>query len=110
MILTNQHTQQAHQRHADEVADLLLAVLYSSGFTEPNTREAAFQGGELQALFRENVEKILGESYRITDDDINNLLASGYSQDAIFEITVSAALGAATKRLEAGLSALKKAG
>lgn len=110
MTLTNQHLQQAHRRHANEVEDLLLAVLHSPGVTEPNIREAAFQGGELPARFTEYVDKIFGESYRITDDDINKLLASGYSQDAIFEITVSAALGAATKRLEAGLSALKKAG
>jgi hypothetical protein len=107
---TDQHSQESDQRHADEVADLLFAVLHPSGSIEPSTREAAFRGGELPPLFREYVDKILGESYRITDDDIKELLAAGYSQDAIFEITVSAALGAATQRLEAGLSALKKAG
>lgn len=110
MTPENHHIQESHQRHSDEVAELLLAVLHSQGFTEPSTREAAFRDGELPPLFREYADKILGASYRITDDDIKKLLAAGYSQDAIFEITVSAALGAAMQRLEAGLSALKQAG
>ena len=41
-----------------------------------------------------------------TDNDIEALRQTGYSEDAIFEITISAALGAATARLARGLSAL----
>ncbi len=97
------------QRHAKEVLALHLAVLQSNGTTEPAMRDAAFRGGQLPAPLDRYVTKIHGtNSYRITDDDVQELLAAGYSQDAIFEITIAAALGAATERLEAGLDALKK--
>lgn len=43
----------------------------------------------------------------MSDDDIQKLLAEGYSEDAIFEVTVAAALGAASERLETGLLAMK---
>ena len=107
---SNQPTKEAHQRHADQVAALRLAVLQSPGMTQPTTREFAFSGEQLPPPVNEYVAKIRGSaSYRITDEDINNLLAAGYSQDSIFEITIAAALGAATQRLEAGLDALKEA-
>ena len=46
-------------------------------------------------------------AYRTTDQDIVALRTAGYSEDAIFEITLSAALGAGLARLERGLAALK---
>jgi alkylhydroperoxidase family enzyme len=46
-------------------------------------------------------------AYKTTDADIEKLLQAGYSEDAIFEITLSAALGAGRARLERGLAALK---
>jgi alkylhydroperoxidase family enzyme len=107
---SNNHPEQKLQRHADKVAALCLAVLHSSGRTEPVTRNSAFRRGQLPAPLYEYVTKIRGTaSYRISDDDINHLLAAGYSQDAIFEITIAAALGAASERLESGLAALQEA-
>jgi hypothetical protein len=101
--------QKDFQRHAEKVSALRLAVLRSTGATELAVRDAAFRGGQLPALLHEYVTKIRGTtSYRITDDDVKKLQAAGYSQDAIFEITIVAAFGAATERLEAGLDALKK--
>jgi alkylhydroperoxidase family enzyme len=49
-------------------------------------------------------------SYRITDADIENLLAAGCSEDAIFEMTLAAAVGAASERLDAGLRTLRESG
>jgi len=46
-------------------------------------------------------------AYKLTDDDLAALQRAGSSEDAIFEITVSAALGAALGRLECGLAALR---
>ena len=107
---SNNHPEKEFQRHADKVAALRLGVLLSSGTTEPVTRHSAFSGEQLPASLHEYVTKIRGTaSYRITDEDLNNLLAAGFSQDAIFEITIAAALGAATERLESGLAALKEA-
>lgn len=107
---SNHRPKKDFQRHVDQIAALRLAILHSSGTTEPVMRDEAFSGSQLPAPLFEYVTKIRGTtSYRITDDDIKNLLAAGYSQDAIFEITIAAALGAATERLEAGLNVLKEA-
>src|SRR5205814_2910761 len=42
-----------------------------------------------------------------TDEDLAALQRAGTSDDALFEVTVSAALGAALGRLERGLAALR---
>ncbi len=53
------------------------------------------------------VDKIALHAYRVTDADIEALRAAGYSEDVIFEMTVSAALGAGMARLKSGLTALR---
>lgn len=59
---------------------------------------------ELRSL----VEKIHRHAYRITDEEIAELQRK-YGDDRLFEIIVSAAVGASRKRLEAGLRALEEA-
>ena len=49
-----------------------------------------------------------GFAYKVTDDDIARAQAK-YGDDQMFEIVVSAALGASAKRLRLGLAALDKA-
>jgi alkylhydroperoxidase family enzyme len=46
-------------------------------------------------------------AYKVTDADVEALRHAGYSEDAIFEITLSAALGAGLARLERGIEALR---
>ena len=48
-------------------------------------------------------------AYKVTDEDLVALKRAGNSDDLLFEVTVSAALGAAMGRLERGLSALREA-
>ena len=106
----DQHSQKAYHRHAGEVAALLRAVLESPAVTDPATRAAAYQGDELPPPpIVQYVAKVRGESYRLADADVQALLAAGYSQDTVFEITVAAALGAAMERLDAGLRVLREA-
>ena len=45
-------------------------------------------------------------AYDVTDDDIQALVRSGYSEDVIFEQTVSVAVAVGLERLEAGLKVL----
>jgi alkylhydroperoxidase family enzyme len=52
-------------------------------------------------------EKVRSHSYRITDVDVAALRAAGRSEEEIFEVTVAAATGAALRRLDAGLAALR---
>jgi alkylhydroperoxidase family enzyme len=55
---------------------------------------------------RPYLDKVRTEAYRITDGDIDALKAAGFSEDEIFEHTVSAAVAAGLERLDAGLRAL----
>jgi alkylhydroperoxidase family enzyme len=53
------------------------------------------------------VDKVALHAYKVTDEDVAALRRAGNSDDALFEITISAALGAALGRLERGLAALR---
>ena len=50
--------------------------------------------------------KVRERAFTITDADVQELKDAGYSEDEIFEHTVSAAVAAGLARLEAGLGAL----
>ena len=52
------------------------------------------------------LEKVRLHAYRVSDADVQSLKKSGFSEDEIFEHTVSAAVAAGLARLEAGLAAL----
>jgi alkylhydroperoxidase family enzyme len=49
------------------------------------------------------VEKVARHAYRVTDDDIAALRVAGHSEEAVYEMTVAASLGAALGRLERAL-------
>jgi alkylhydroperoxidase family enzyme len=57
--------------------------------------------------FAEYLEKVRLHAYKVTDADIEALQAAGYSEDEIFEHTVSAAVAAGLERLDAGLTTLR---
>ena len=82
------------------------AVLDGPGALPPETRRAIFAGAppEDLAAYLEKVERY---AYRVTDGDVEALTALGRSDDEVFEATVSAALGAGLRRLEAGLETLR---
>src|SRR5215831_16642427 len=106
-------------RYFTQVKQLTEVVLRGPGVTETALRQTieAFSAtcggrrgadnGEVPSAIRTYVEKIASCAYKTTDADIQALRQAGYSEDAIFEITVSAALGAGLARLERGLAALK---
>ncbi len=52
------------------------------------------------------VEKVARHAHTIVDADVERLRAAGFSEDAILEATLAAALGAARGRLGRGLTAL----
>ena len=95
--------------HEAEVARLQESVLGSDAISDSSLRAAAFAGVAVPAPWSAYVRKVKEESYRVTDRDIQELIASGCPEDAIFEVTVAAALGAAGSRLESGLRALAEA-
>lgn len=52
------------------------------------------------------LEKVRMHAYKVTDGDVQALKDTGFSEDEIFEHTVSAAVAAGLERLDAGLGAL----
>lgn len=64
---------------------------------------------EVPAELERLVDTVTERAYEVTDQDVDELRRAGYSEDAIFEITVSVALGAGLSRLERGLAALREA-
>jgi hypothetical protein len=94
-----------HAKLRDEV---FRRVLEGPAGTEPALRRAAAEGAELPADLQPLVDKIHRHAYRVTDDDVARLQAV-YGDDRMFEIVVSAAVGASRARLLAGLRALEEA-
>lgn len=93
-------------RHRDVIEALRRAVLGTPGDTTVSVRAAAATGGDLPEPLGSYAAKVREHSYRITDGDIAALKAAGHSEDAILEITLAAALGAAWQRYLRGMAAL----
>ena len=51
--------------------------------------------------------KVRLHAYRVTDGDVAALLASGLTEDEVFEATVAAAVAAGPERFDAGLRTLE---
>jgi hypothetical protein len=114
-------------RHAAHTARLVDSVLASPGHTSNALRQAVFtrargsrplspsasrSGATIENLppaLTTYVDKVAQHAYKVTDEDVVTLQRAGNSDDALFELTVSAALGAALLRLERGLAALRSA-
>jgi alkylhydroperoxidase family enzyme len=52
------------------------------------------------------LDKVHSRAYTVTDEDVGELTAAGFSEDEIFEQTVAAAVAEGLRRLDAGLGAL----
>lgn len=78
-----------------------------AGIERQTNRESAET--ELPEEMTGYLDKVSQHAYKVVDQDVEALKAKGYSEDAIFELTLSAALGAGMSRLERGLAALKGA-
>jgi hypothetical protein len=94
--------------HAALRDNVLDQVLTGPGEVDRAVRQAAANDAGLPADLQPLVDKIHAHAYRVTDADVAKLQAK-YGDDKMFEIIVSAALGASRKRLLAGLRALEDA-
>jgi alkylhydroperoxidase family enzyme len=84
------------------------SVLRGPGESDQQIRAAAAEGSGVPPELQSLIDKIHRHAYKVTDDDIATL-QSKYSDDQLFEIVVSASLGASRQRLTAGLEALEEA-
>src|SRR2546423_4389512 len=88
------------------------AVLGAPADLSANVRRAVLERAKgmrdgVPVALQSYVDTVARHAYMVTDADVAALQAAGYSDDAIFEITVAAAVGAAMHRLERGMPALR---
>jgi hypothetical protein len=95
-------------RYREYVTRATHGVLDSDATTSKELRWAVFHHRieGIPAELKSYVAKVRDHAYRVTDEDVESLKRAGYSEDAIFEVTAAAALGASITRLERGLIAL----
>jgi hypothetical protein len=82
-------------------------VLAGPGTLPVSIRQAISESRETSGVLGSYATKVAECAYLISDDDIAELHLADYSDDQIFEATVSAALGAGILRLECVLNALR---
>jgi len=112
-------------RYAAYTERLVASATVDPGHTPSELRRAVLAraarlGGASERLARTTadvppalasyVDKVARHAYTVTDEDLGALQRAGHSDDALLEVTVSAALGAALGRLERGLAALRGEG
>ena len=94
--------------HATIRDEVFRRVFDGPGESEPTVRQAVTENMSVPADLQPLVDKIHAHAYRVTDDDVARLRAH-HDDDQLFEIIVSAALGASRKRLLLALAALDQA-
>ena len=94
--------------HAALRDQVLASVLDGPGESDAAIRRAAAEGAGVPDDLRALVEKIHRHAYKVTDEEMAALQAK-YGDDRLFEIVVSASVGASRQRLNAGLRALEEA-
>lgn len=84
-------------------------LLRGSSHLDAATRQSLASGRSIPEPLAAYADKVTRNAYTVTDGDIATLRAAGYSEDQLFEATLSLAFGAAQTRLQAGFDALRAA-
>lgn len=85
-------------RQLEELAE---NVSNATGALPRDVRRVLTSGGRIPGELGELAELVAAGGADVTDGHIRRLLASGYSEDVVFECVVAAAVGAGTQRLRA---------
>lgn len=93
-----------------ELRRALISRILEEDASAPRTlRHAAFENVRLTEPLNCLVEKVAKHADRVTDDDFAAAKAAGYTEEQLFELVVSAAVGEATRQYENALAALDTA-
>ena len=92
--------------YAMKMTRLHHAVTSSPASLSNVVRQTITAGRNVSGPLGSYVRKVAEHAYEITDEDMASLHAAAYTDDEIFEATVSAALGAGLFRLDCVLRAL----
>ena len=88
---------------------LVARILEGDGSASRAQRRGAFDNAGLGEPMGTLINKVAKHAYNVTDEDIAAARASGLSEDQIFEMVVSAAIGQATRQYNTALAALDAA-
>lgn len=94
-------------RHALQL--LRRRLLEGSGRAAVEQRRAAFEQGAAPEPVQGLLRKVALHPYRVTDEDVAAVRASGLSEDQIFELVVCAAVGQACRQHDSAMAALEAA-
>ena len=84
-------------------------VLTAPGSLAHEVRQAAFHNENAPPDLASFVDTVARHAYRVTDRQVEELVAAGYEEDEIFEAAVAAATGEANRRQQAALAAIARA-
>jgi alkylhydroperoxidase family enzyme len=96
-------------RHEAYRRGLVDAILNAPGEIPADVRRAVLERAKagIPPRLAQYIDTVSRHAYRVTAQDVADLQQSGHSDDAIFEVTVASAVGAAMYRLERGMAALR---
>ncbi len=88
---------------------MIARILEGDGTASHGERRAAFDGIGLAEPLGGLADKVAKHAYKVTDEDVAAVKASGRSEDQIFELVVCAAIGQAARQYDAAMAALTAA-
>ena len=97
---------QVVDRYRKALVDRILRGPGSAGF---DWRQAAFENHGVDPRARSLVDKTARCAWLTSDEDVEAVKRDGLSEDQIFELVVCAAVGQATRQLDAALAAVDAA-
>ncbi|MGE0395796.1 MAG: hypothetical protein AB7T06_03635 [Kofleriaceae bacterium] len=84
-------------------------VQNGDGHASIRDRKAAFANTDVPEAARALLDKVTKTAWKVTDEDVAGAKAAGLSEDQLFELSVCAAMGQATRQLDAAMAALDEA-
>jgi len=85
---------------------LIERVLDGAGTAAQSERQAAFENAGLADPLKTFIQKVATQATAVTDRDIAVVLASGLTEDQIFEIVICAAVGQSARQYNSAHAAL----
>jgi hypothetical protein len=84
-------------------------ILTGPGRSAADQRAGAFRNDGLAPPLDGLISKVATAPAQVTEADFAAALAAGFTEDQVFELVVSAAVGQSSRLYEAGLTALAEA-
>ncbi|MFI1917236.1 hypothetical protein [Nocardia sp. NPDC020380] len=84
-------------------------VLNGQGRTSTDQRAHAFRNADVPPPLHALIDKVAAKPTQVTDADFAAARAAGFSEDQLFELVISAAVGHSARLYDVGLAALAEA-